>query len=159
MKGSIVVIGFAVAVVIAGLVIAYSYFQDISTIEHDENPYKEWINSGPFHLQKDQYVLGENIFFSVAQLSPQLKGQIVFILPNGELYKSLEFDGSEKSGFNHYFTPELSKQLKICSVDDLVGTWEIKFLDENLRGMSKKITFKIIEEYLPGEKEDYEAIC
>ncbi len=153
MKKSIVVVSSAAALIIASVVIGYSYLQGITNNEDD--PYKVWISSGPFHLREAEHMLGENIFISVGELAPQESGNLLIILPNGDIYKSIPFDGTVKSGFNHYFTPDLSRQLKICVVEELIGTWKLVFEDTEY----KEITFEVIDEYQPGEKEDYEPVC
>ncbi len=153
MKKSIVVVSYAAALIIASVVIGYSYLQGITNNEDD--PYKVWISSGPFHISEAEYLLGENIFISVGELAPQESGNLLIIRPNGDIYKSVPFDGSVKSGFNHYFTPELSRQLKICVVEELIGTWKLVFEGTEY----KEITFEVTEEYQLGEKEDYEPIC
>ena len=135
------------------LVIGYSYFQEITN--NEDNPYKEWISSGPFHIREAEHKLGENIFISVGELAPHESGNLLIIRPNGDIYKSFSFDGSVKSGFNHYFTPDLSRQLKICVVEELIGTWKLVFEGTEY----KEITFEVTEEYQLGEKEDYEPIC
>ena len=133
--------------------IGYSYFQE--TTNDEDEPYKEWISSGPFHISEAEYLLGENIFISVGELTPQESGNLLVILPNGDIYMSVPFDGSAKSGFNHYFTPDLSRLLGICVVEELIGTWKLVFEGTEY----KEITFEVIEEYQLGEKEDYEPVC
>ncbi len=155
MKKSIVVVSYAAAIIIASVVIGYSYLQGITNNENEDDPYKVWISSGPFHIREAEYLLGENIFISVGELAPQESGNLLIIRPNGDIYKSVPFDGSVKSGFNHYFTPELSRQLKICVVEELIGTWKLVFEGTEY----KEITFEVTEEYQLGEKEDYEPIC
>jgi len=153
LKKSIVVVSYAAALIIASVVIGYSYLQGITNNEDD--PYKVWISSGPFHLSEAEYMLGENIFVSVGELAPQESGNLLIIRPNGDIYKSLPFDGSVKSGFNHHFTPELSRLLKICVVEELIGTWKLVFEGTGY----KEITFEVTEEYQFGEEEDYEPVC
>ncbi len=155
MKKSIVVASYAAVLIIASLVIGYSYLQQITNNEDEDDPYKKWISSGPFHISEAEYLLGENIFISVGELAPQESGNLLIFLPNGDFYRSYPFDGSDKSSFNVYFTPDLSRLLKICVVEDLIGTWKLVFEGTEY----KEITFEVTEEYQLGEKEDYEPVC
>jgi len=153
LKKSIVIVSFAAVLIIASVVIWYSYFQEITNNEDDL--YKEWTSSGPFHIREVEYLLGENIFISVGELTPQESGNLLVILPNGDIYMSVPFDGSKKSGFNQYFTPDLSRLSGICVVEELIGTWKLVFEGTEY----KEITFEVTEEYQLGEKEDYEPVC
>ncbi len=153
LKKSIVVVSFAAALIIASVVIGYSYLQGITNNEDD--PYKVWISSGPFHIREAEYLLGENIFISVGELAPHESGNLLIFLPNGTFYRSFPFDGKDKSSFNVYFTPDLSRLLGICVVEELIGTWKLVFEGTEY----KEITFEVIEEYQLGEKEDYEPVC
>ena len=128
-----------------------------------ENVYKpkdrEWITSGPFQIDRSEYILGEKIFLRIGGLSFDEIGQVVFLMPsNGThytVYLSVPFDGADKSAFNYYLEPDLSKARGICSVDDLIGTWKVVF-----RGTDySDLEFRIIEEILPGDEPDYESVC
>ena len=120
---------------------------------------KEWLISGPFKIDKSQYLLGENIFVRVTNLAQNEKGQIAFLRPMNEthyaVYITIPFDGAEKSSFNQYFTPDLSRALKICTVDDLIGTWKIVFQKTNYENLS----FEIINKTLSGEEDDFKPFC
>ena len=111
---------------------------------------REWLTSGPFQIDKSQYLLGENIFVRITNLAQNEKGQIAFLRPMNEthysVYTTIPFDGAEKNSFNQYFTPDLSRALKICTVDDLVGTWKVVFQKTNYENLS----FKILNKTLPG---------
>ena len=128
-----------------------------------ENEYKpkdrEWIASGPFQIDRNEYILGEKIFLRIGGLQFEESGQVVFLMPsNGThhtVYISIPFDGTNKSAFNYYLEPDLSKIRDICSVDDLIGTWKVVF-----RGTDySNLEFRITEEILPGDEEDYEPVC
>ena len=120
---------------------------------------REWLTSGPFQIDKSQYLLGENIFVRITNLAQNEKGQIVFLRPMNEthysVYTTIPFDGAEKNSFNQYFTPDLSRALKICTVDDLIGTWKIVFQKTNY----ENISFKILNKTLPGEEDYYISVC
>ena len=120
---------------------------------------KEWFSSGPFKIDKSQYLLGENIFVMVINLAQNEKGQIVFLRPMNEtnysVYITIPFDDAKKNSFNQYFTPDLSRALKICTVDDLIGTWKIVFQKTNY----ENISFEILNKTLPGEEDYYISTC
>ena len=128
-----------------------------------ENQYsqkeREWITSGQFKIERSEYVLGENIFVRIGGLSFDEKGQIVFLRPlnntHYSVYWTIPFDGSDKSAFNYYLQPQLSKNNGYCTVDDFVGEWRVTF-----RGTEyKNLEFKITEEILPGDEESYQPVC
>ncbi|QLH08323.1 hypothetical protein [Candidatus Nitrosotenuis sp. DW1] len=121
-----------------------------------KDPLENWNRSGPFAINAFQYKLGENIFVTVNGLAPNDVGKIIFGLPNGTtVYSTVPFDGAVKSEFNTYFTPSLSKARKICSVDDIVGEWFVVFRDTEY----KPITFRIINETIPGSEASFERVC
>ena len=117
------------------------------------------LTSGPFQIDKSQYLLGENIFVRVSNLAPNEKGQITFLRPLNEthysVYTTIPFDGAKKNSFNQYFTPNLSRALKACTVDDLIGTWKVVFQKTNYENLS----FEIINEILPGEEDSFKPFC
>jgi len=123
-------------------------------------PKSEWITSGPFQIDRSWYRLGDTIFLRVGGLLVEERGEIAFLRQMNEthykVYTSTKFDGSIRSNFNFYFTPDFSSSLKVCSKDDLVGKWEVVF-----RGVPyESISFKFIDEILPGMEKIYgEAIC
>ena len=120
---------------------------------------REWLTSGPFQIDKSQYLLGENIFVRITNLAQNEKGQIAFLRPMNEthysVYITIPFDGAKKNSFNQYFTPDTSRALKICTVDDLIGTWKIVFQKTNY----ENISFKILNKTLPGEEDYYLSVC
>ena len=128
-----------------------------------ENEYKpkerEWLTSGPFQIDRSEYALGENIFIRINQMEMTEKGQIAFLRPLNDTHKSvyitIPFDGSQPS-FNQYFTPDLSKSKKICSINDIVGQWTVVF-----RGTSyDNIEFTVLDDVVvPGEEKRYEPVC
>lgn len=130
---------------------------------NSENEYKpkdrEWITSGPFQIDRNEYVLGEKVFLRIGGLSYEEKGQVVFLRPLNDthysVYNSIPFDGAKKPGFNYYIEPDLSKLKDICSIDDLVGDWRVVF-----RGTDyPNLEFKVTEKILPGDEEHYEPVC
>ena len=118
-----------------------------------------WLTSGPFQIDKSQYLLGENIFVRVGNLTPNEKGQIAFLRPINEthysVYNIIPFDSEVNSSFNSYFTPALSRVLNICTTDDLIGSWRVVFQGTDYENLS----FEIINEILQGSEKYYESFC
>ena len=148
MKGTIA--GGIIAVVIIIVIVGFS--MPVSDTETKTN---EWISSGSFSIDKKQYLLGDNIFLRVVDIQMHQKGEIQFIRPSGDIYRTIPFDGSLRSEFNQYFTPFPASALKVCSSDDLVGTWTMKFQGTNY----KPITFEMKNEYLKGEEWKFVNDC
>ena len=128
-----------------------------------ENKYspkpREWITSGPFQIDRSEYVLGEKIFVRVGELSSEEKGQIAFLRPlndtHQKVYMTIPFDGTDGDSFNRYLQPQLSKINGFCTVDDFVGEWRVVF-----RGTEyADLTFKITEDILPGDESSFEPVC
>ena len=148
MQGKIFIGIFAViaAIIIAGFV---------SMPPTDNDNARNWNSSGPFSIDKQQYLLGENIFLITTALQPNEKGEVQFIRPSGDIYRTIPFDGQMRTDFNQYFTPFPSAALKVCSSDDLVGNWFVKFEGTNY----ESIEFEIKNEYLQGEEYKFINDC
>lgn len=130
----IVLVGIAAA-------ISYSYYQQEAT---KGEPWK-WVTSGPFSINKNQYKLGENIFMIVSDLKPTDVGEIDFVAPNGYTYSKIPFNGTMKSSFKQFFTPNTEARIGLCNAASLVGHWNVLF-----KGVSyKSIPFQIINDYVP----------
>ncbi|MCV0401906.1 MAG: hypothetical protein K5777_08030 [Nitrosopumilus sp.] len=129
-------------------------------LENEYSPKdREWITSGPFQIDRSEYVLGEKIFLRMGGIGYDEKGQIAFLRPlnntHYEVYLTIPFDGSDKQAFNYYLEPQLSKLRGICSAEDFIGDWRVVF-----RGTDyPNLEFKITEDVLPGEEEDYQPVC
>ncbi|TBR22462.1 MAG: hypothetical protein EPO63_07250 [Candidatus Nitrosotenuis sp.] len=146
------IIACAVIAIIVGSIVFTSI--KLEKVE-PKDPFENWNRSGPFAINKAQYKLGETIFVSVNGLSSNDVGKIIFGLPNGTtVYSTIPFDGGIKSEFNTYFTPSLSKERKICSVNDIVGEWFVVFRDTKY----KPITFEIINETIETTS-SFKRIC
>lgn len=156
MKGKIIGIGLVCALIVSiATVIIFVEPINVSTSK-EKNEFKDWIRSGPFSINKSEYRIGENIFIRVDGLTTDDVGNSIFVLPNGiTKYISIPFDGTIKSGFNQYFEPGISKNRKICSVEDLVGEWTVVFQGTEYESLK----FRIINETLPGEVGTFERIC
>lgn len=128
-----------------------------------ENKYspkdREWITSGPFQIDRSEYLLGEKIFLRIGGLGFDEIGQAVFLRPlnntHHKVYLTVPFDGSDKSSFNYYLQPQLSKTSGLCSTEDVVGKWRVVF-----RGTDyPNLEFKIIDNILPGDEDNYKTVC
>ena len=53
--------------------------------EKSENPYipkeREWITSGPFKIDRSEYLLGEKIFVNIDEVGLDEEGKVVFFRP------------------------------------------------------------------------------
>ena len=128
-----------------------------------ENEYtpkeREWITSGPFQIDRSEYVLGEKIFLRIGGLDYYEMGQVVFLKPKNsthyEVYLSVPFDGADKSAFNYYLQPQLSTTKGYCTAEEFIGEWRVVF-----RGTDyPNLEFKITEDILPGDEENYQPVC
>ena len=124
----------------------------------------EWANdmviSGPFAIDKSQYNLGEKIFITVTDLPQDEKGQMIFFRPmeNGDGwidYTTMKFDGQAKEQFNLYFEPKLSKMKKICTTNQLTGTWMVQFVGTEYSNMS----FEILNQTSSWDERVFEPVC
>jgi len=128
-----------------------------------ENKYspkpREWITSGPFQIDRSEYVLGEKIFMRIGGLTADEKGEIALYRPTNSthhiVYWTIPFDGADKNAFNYYFQPQLSKSNNYCTVDDFIGDWVIIFRETNYPNLE----FKITKDILPGDEDSYEPVC
>ena len=155
MKTKIIGIGIVcLLIIVIMMVLIFVKPIDLST-QKKESSFQNWNRSGPFAINKKEYKIGENIFLIAEGLSFGDKGNIVFVFPNvTREYFSLPFDSEQKSSFNYYFTPALSKAKKICSIDELIGEWTIEFKGTEY----EPIKFRIINETIPTVN-SFERVC
>ena len=126
--------------------------------ENDYTPQeREWITSGPFQIDRNEYAIGEKIFIRIGGLQIGEKGQIAVMRPlnttHYTVYMTIPFDEKEKSAFNYYLEPQISKNRNICNTDDITGKWALVFRGTNYPNLN----FKITEKVLPGT--DIESVC
>jgi hypothetical protein len=132
--------------------------------ESSDNPYtpkeREWIQSGPFQIDRSEYVLGEKMFVNIMNLNKNDKGMMIFtkIINSTHVfeYKKMSFDGS-KPQQNFYLSFDLFEKRGICTVDQLIGDWELRFVGVN--GEYNILEFKIKNQIIPGMEERYEPVC
>ena len=128
------------------------YFYDVQ--KPSEENKSHWIVSGPFAIDKPKYKLGENVFISVHGLKPNEAGSIIIVRPDGARWDAIPFNGTLKSDFNYYFTPDTSAAKKIFKPEDLVGTWSVVF-----QGLTyEPLSFEIVNEYIPGGEAEIRSI-
>ena len=111
---------------------------------------RDWPTSGPFKIDRSQYLLGEKVFVNIDTLSLLDKGTIIFLRPLNDThyktYYSMPFDGTRDRN-NFYFTPDLSEARGICDKTQLIGDWKVIFEGTNYPDLE----FKVIDRILPGE--------
>ena len=130
--------------------------------EKSDNPFiskeREWITSGPFKIDRSEYLIGEKIFVNIDALSINEKGKVVFLRPINNThyssYHTMPFDGSSQRN-NYYFTPDLSIPQGICNTEALIGNWKVVFQGTNYLDLE----FKVIEKIMPGNEKRYEPKC
>ena len=121
---------------------------------------REWQTSGPFQIDRKEYILGEKIFLRVGSLGLEEKGQVAFLRPLNEtaykVYITIPFDGVKKEGFNYYIEPKPTAFQGICSKDDIIGKWTIVFRGTNYPNLN----FEIIDQILPGDDDIFnQVVC
>lgn len=129
------------------------YYKDplsVKNVVYPENP--QFLHG--LKINKDKYLVGEKIFFSVQGIPMGLKDAVSFYTPEGILFVQYPFDGNEKTNFKHYWKPSLIKRLDICDVEQIVGEWTVLFA-----GLpDEKLHFEVTNEILPGH-EEYFVTC
>jgi len=125
----------------------YENQRGIKNVVYQENP--QFLHG--LKINKDKYLVGEKIFFSVQGIPMGLKDAVNFYTPEGILFVQYEFDGNEKTNFKHYWKPSLSKQRDICDIEQIIGEWTVLFA-----GLpNEKLYFEVTNEILPGHEEYY----
>ena len=129
---------------------------------NSQQPYipaeRDWPTSGPFKIDRSQYLLGEKIFVNIDTLTLSDKGTMKFLIPlNDTSYKtyySMPFDGTRDRN-NFYFTPDLSKARGICDKTQLIGNWKVIFEGTNYPDLE----FEVIDKILPGKYPRFDSEC
>ena len=132
--------------------------------DNSDQPYnpgeREWIKSGPFQIDRSEYALGEKIFVNIIGLRYDEKGTMVFtkIINSTHIfeYKKIGFDGS-KPQRNFYLSIDLFDKRGICTKEQLIGDWELRFVGSNNEFTS--LDFKIKDQIIPGAEKRYESVC
>ena len=107
---------------------------------------------GPLQINKDKYLLGENVFMSISDLRPQDKGAVQIITPTGIIYDEWGFNGGERDFQKKYFKPQLLKSKNLCEKEKLIGQWTVMFKDFEM----SKIYFEMTPNILPNMEKQFE---
>ena len=121
--------------------------QSVAHVVHPDNPQI----LGPLQINKDKYLLGENVYVILKDLRPQDKGSVQFFTPGGILYDEMGFNGENRDFQKKYFKPGLLKAKNLCEREDLVGTWTVMF-----RGYEEaKLYFQMMPDILPNQESHF----
>jgi len=121
--------------------------QSVAHVVYPDNPQL----LGPLQINKDKYLLGENIYVFLKDLRPQDKGSVQFFTPGGVLYDTMGFNGEERDFQKKYFKPQLLKSKNLCEKENLVGTWTVMF-----KGFEEyKLYFEILPDILPEQEHQF----
>ena len=123
---------------------------DVAYVVYPENPQSLY----GLTVNKDKYLLGENVYVTITEIPMGLKTQAIFYTPSGKQFYEIKIDGDKTSGFKQYFKPQLLKNRNLCDVNDLIGTWMVLF--EN--NPTEKMYFEFTGEYLPDTEKYYDAL-
>jgi len=152
---NLIIIGVAIAIVLGitavGMLSDELIIKNIPTdapsnVEIPGLGHPDALTSGPLTITKYEHKITENIFMIISGLEKNDKGSIRIFMPDGRLYKTIQYDGSQKESYNQYFKPDTSKSRGICEQEELVGRWAVVF-DNNAY---PPLVFEIINEHLNG---------
>ena len=121
--------------------------QSVAHVVYPDNPQI----LGPLQINKDKYLLGENVFVVITNLMPGDKGIVQFFTPEGILYEEVGFNGENRDSQKKYFKPQLLKGKNLCDKNQLVGTWTVMFKDYE----RSKLYFEIMPETLPNHEHHF----
>jgi len=122
--------------------------QTVAHVVHPDNPQI----LGPLQINKDKYLLGENIYVILKNLRPQDKGAVQFFTPGGILYDTMGFNGAERDSQKKYFKPQLLKGKNLCEKEQLIGTWTVMFKGYDMA----KLYFEMLPDILPNQEHQFE---
>jgi|TARA_B110000467_G_scaffold147392_1_gene152390 hypothetical protein len=150
-----IIIPIIIVIIISAALIIFNADEDANKNKVDD----EWIKSGPFEIDKSEYNMGEKIFLNTNDLLPEEKGTIQFLRPINDThhksYIQIPFDGMSKDNFNYYFEPGLNQYKGLCSMDDFVGTWIVKFVGTEY----EDINFKVNPQSSSWDERTFEPVC
>ena len=160
--GIAVIVGISIIVGILGF-----QFYETSYIVTSPEDYKKLIGTGsvahvvypdnpqilgPLQINKDKYLLGENVYVILKDLRPPDKGAVQFFTPGGILFDSMGFNGADKDFHKKYFKPQLLKAKDLCEKEELVGKWTVLFKGYDMA----KLHFEILPDILPNQEHQFE---
>ena len=106
---------------------------------------------GPLQINKDKYLLGENIYVILKDLRPQDQGAVLFMTPKNVVYDEWGFNGEERDYQKKYFKPQLLKSKDLCEKEQLVGEWTVMF-----KGYEQaKLYFEMMPDILPNQESHF----
>ena len=150
-----VIISIIIIIIIAVALIVFTSNEETSKNEINEI----WVKSGPFEIDKRQYNVGEKIFLTTRDLSPEDKGMVKFLRPLNDTHHTthikIPFDGKDKEQFNYYFEPRLFGFGGICSMNDIAGNWIVEFTGTQYQD----INFEILNQTSSWDDRIFEPIC
>ncbi len=106
---------------------------------------------GPLQINKDKYLLGENVYVILKDLRPQDKGTILFLTPENKIYLEWGFNGVEREFQKKYFKPQLLKSKNLCEKEKLIGEWTVMFKDYDMA----KLYFEMLPDILPNQENQF----
>ena len=118
--------------------------QSVAHVVYPDNPQL----LGPLQINKDKYLLGENIFAVSKGLKPNDVGSILFITPGGTIYDEWGFNGNERDFQKKYFKPQLLKSKSLCEKEMLIGEWTVMFKGYDMAVLN----FEMLPEILPNQE-------
>tara|TARA_B110000014_G_C19774367_1_gene402854 strand:- start:40 stop:576 length:537 start_codon:yes stop_codon:yes gene_type:complete len=107
---------------------------------------------GPLQINKDKYLLGENVYVILKDLRPNDKGSILFVTPGGIIYDEWGFNGNEREFQKKYFKPQLLKSKNLCEKEKLIGEWTVMFRGYDMA----KLYFEMLPDILPNQEYHFE---
>ena len=122
--------------------------QSVSHVVYPDNPQI----LGPLEINKDKYLLGENVFVSLGNLRPGDIGTVQFITPTGVVFEEWGFNGDERQSQKKYFKPQLLKGKNLCEKEKLIGQWSVMFKGYE----EQKMYFEITPNILPNMEHQFE---
>ena len=126
------------------------YYEKDGKVAHVVYPNNPQI-LGPLQINKDKYLLGENVYVILKDLRPQDKGTVQFFTPGGTLYNEMGFNGENRDFQKKYFKPGLLKSKNLCEREQLVGTWTVMF-----EGYEEaKLYFQMTPDILPNQESHF----
>ena len=157
-QSSLIVLIILITIITAIVISIYSFSEDTENYI-EKNDEVKWIHSGPFSIDREEYLLGHKIFLIANELNQNDKGKITIVKVNADgsekRFKTFQFDGMKKKSFNIYFSPYLNKINNVCSVEDIIGNYKVIFEGTDY----ENIKLKIINQYLPGSEYRFEPVC
>ena len=109
---------------------------------------------GPLQINKDKYLLGENVYVILQNIKSGDRGAVQFFTPDGILFDTLEFNGMNKDYYKKYFKPSLLKSKDLCEKEKLIGEWTVVF--DGYEHLAQ-IKFTVLDDILPNEEYKFEG--